>query len=110
MEKAKFQPIVMPCTKEQYDSLIPILEQNEISIARNNDNCPYSKRITNYFAISTNFVSRTYAPDSIFEKDRPEVKIYKRFNRKIFLKSLGIVEEPEFVLPEKWCVMGSFLF
>lgn len=104
MEKDKFQPIVMPCTKEQYDSLIPILEQNEISIARNKDNCPYSKRITTYFAKYNNFVSRTYIPNAIFETDRPEVKIYKRFNRKIFLKSLGIVEEPEFVLPKKWCV------
>lgn len=101
MEKDKFQPIVMPCTKEQYKSLIPVLEKNNII---------YDKYQGSFNGIVNNFNSYDNCVGKITNFNNTHLhvlrnrKYYQRFNRKIFLKSLGIVEEPEFVLPEKWFV------
>lgn len=101
MEKDKFQPIVMPCTKEQYKSLIPVLKENKIETTIYDD---AFKTITNNHNNCNSLVGKSV--HSINDKWHVLMnrKIYKRFNRKIFLKSLGIIEEPEFVLPEKWCI------
>lgn len=106
-----FQPIVMPCTKEQYESLLPVLREH-----RHKDNflngvypilqTRYSlKSITNNHNGDTGHVSiNTKSIDDSIHTYSYKRKVHKRFNRKIFLASLGIIEEKPFVLPDKWCV------
>lgn len=100
----RFQPIVMPCIKKQYESLVPILKKHNID-------CGYfldtSICITNNHNGYNRYVCGNKFPlDSIHHASHDR-KIYKRHNRKAFLASLGIIEESKSVTNKQYKMISK---
>lgn len=90
-----FEPIAMKCTKEQFESIKPILEEFVIVKYLT---LRYGK---NYITNNLGGSKKTISDIDISDINKRYRSYYKTFNAETFLKACGIVSEPLYKLTAK---------